>query len=176
MPLARSVPAELLLARNARGRASLLHRLVAFLMALLVATIAIAPPAALAVSKVVRVSADDDAIDLATAVEYYGAKGDKLQVSTAPGPDGIVRRIEVSALEAGAQPSWMVVALTNDSDEQLTRLIVAPHFVSSVRGSSGPISAPRASRRSPPARATRPSGRTRSTRTFFNSRSIPARR
>src|SRR5208337_4676284 len=48
--------------------------------------------------------------------------------STAPGTDGIVRRIEVSALEAGAQPSWIVFALTNDSDEQLTRLIVAPHF------------------------------------------------
>ena len=39
-----------------------------------------------------------------------------------------MRRIEVSALEAGAQPAWIVFALTNDSDEQLTRLIVAPHF------------------------------------------------
>ncbi len=43
-------------------------------------------------------------------------------MSTAPGADGIVRRIEVSALEAGAQPAWIVFALTNDSDEQLTRL------------------------------------------------------
>ena len=34
----------------------------------------------------------------------------------------------MSALEAGAQPSWIVFALTNDFDEQLTRLIVAPHF------------------------------------------------
>ena len=49
-------------------------------------------------------------------------------MSTAPGADGIVRRIQVSALEAGAQPAWIVFALTNDSDEQLTRLIVAPHF------------------------------------------------
>ena len=39
-----------------------------------------------------------------------------------------MRRIEVSALEAGAQPAWIVFALTNDSDEQLTRLVVAPHF------------------------------------------------
>ena len=76
----------------------------------------------------VRVSPDSDAIDLTRAVERYSAQGDRIQVSTAPGADGIVRRIEVSALEAGAQPSWIVFALTNDSDEQLTRLIVAPHF------------------------------------------------
>ncbi|MGO9423658.1 EAL domain-containing protein [Roseiarcus sp.] len=82
---------------------------------------------ALAVQSV-RVSADSDAIDLTRAVEHYGAQGDRIQVSTAPGADGIVRRIEVSALEAGAQPAWIVFALTNDSDEQLSRLIVAPHF------------------------------------------------
>ena len=76
----------------------------------------------------VRVSPDSDAIDLTRAVERYSAQGDRIQVSTAPGADGIVRRIEVSALEAGAQPAWIVFALTNDSDEQLTRLIVAPHF------------------------------------------------
>jgi diguanylate cyclase (GGDEF)-like protein/PAS domain S-box-containing protein len=76
----------------------------------------------------VRVPVDVDAIDLATAIEHYGAQGDRIQVSTAPGADGIVRRIEVSALEAGAQPAWIVFALTNDSDEQLTRLVVAPHF------------------------------------------------
>ena len=83
--------------------------------------------AALAVQSV-RVPVDADAIDLTNAVEHYGAQGDRIQVSTAPGADGIVRRIEVSALEAGAQPSWIVFALTNDSDEQLTRLVVAPHF------------------------------------------------
>ena len=76
----------------------------------------------------VRVSPDSDAIDLTRAVERYSAQGDRIQVSTAPGADGIVRRIEVSALEPGAQPAWIVFALTNDSDEQLTRLIVAPHF------------------------------------------------
>ena len=78
--------------------------------------------------KSVRVPVDVDTIDLSTAIEHYGAQGDRIQVSTAPGADGIVRRIEVSALEAGAQPSWIVFALTNDSDEQLTRLVVAPHF------------------------------------------------
>ena len=76
----------------------------------------------------IRVPVDADAIDLTSVVEHYSAQGDRIQVSTAPGADGVVRRIEVSALEAGGQPSWIVFALTNDSDEQLERLIVAPHF------------------------------------------------
>jgi len=83
--------------------------------------------AALAV-QVVRVPADVDAIDLSSAVDHYSAQGDKLQISTAPAADGIVRRIEVGAVQAGGQPSWIVFALTNDTDEQLVRLIVAPHF------------------------------------------------
>ena len=82
---------------------------------------------ALAVQSI-RVPIDADAIDLTKAVEPHSAQGDRIQVSTAPGADGIVRRIEVSALEAGAQPAWIVFALTNDSDEQLVRLIVAPHY------------------------------------------------
>ncbi len=96
-------------------------------LVLFVALVLSACHPALAVQSV-RVSADSDAIDLTRAVEHYSAQGDRIQVSTAPGADGIVRRIEVSALEAGAEPAWIVFALTNDSDEQLTRLIVAPHF------------------------------------------------
>jgi 7TMR-DISM extracellular 2 len=101
-------------------------RLVLGLLLLFALVPTVVPPA-LAVQSV-RVSADSDAIDLTHAVEHYSDQGDRIQVSTAPGPDGIVRRIEVSALEAGAKPSWIVFALTNDTDEQLTRLIVAPHF------------------------------------------------
>ena len=76
----------------------------------------------------VRVPLESQAIDLTQVIERYSAQGDRIQVSTAPGSDGIVRRIEVSALEPGTQPSWIVFALTNDSDEQIERLIVAPHF------------------------------------------------
>ena len=76
----------------------------------------------------VRVPLDTPAIDLTHSVQHYGGQGDRIQVSTAPGTDGIVRRIEVGAKQPGTQPSWIVFALTNDSDEQLERLIVAPHF------------------------------------------------
>ena len=46
----------------------------------------------------------------------------------APGKDGIVRRIVVKARDAGARPDWIVFALTNDTDEQIDRILVAPHF------------------------------------------------
>ena len=51
---------------------------------------------------------------------------DRIQVSTAPGTDGIVRRIEVRAREGGQ--NWVVFALANNTDDQLDRLIVAPHY------------------------------------------------
>ena len=50
----------------------------------------------------VRVPPDAAAIDLTHWAENYSNQGDRIQVSTAPGSDGIVRRIEVHAREQGA--------------------------------------------------------------------------
>src|SRR5689334_12868879 len=72
----------------------------------------------------VRVAAP--AIDLTNAVIKQKTETDRIQVSTAPGPDSIVRRIEVRAREAGT--NWAVFALTNSGDEQIDRLIVVPHY------------------------------------------------
>ena len=69
---------------------------------------------------------DAAAIDLTAATEVQKTEGDRIQVSTAPGPDGIVRRIEVRAREGNT--NWAVLALTNNSDEQIDRLIVVPHY------------------------------------------------
>jgi len=76
----------------------------------------------------VRVPLAAQAIELTSKIESHNAQGDRILVSTAPGADGIVRRIEVRARESGTQPAWIVFALTNDTDEQIERLIVAPHF------------------------------------------------
>ena len=74
----------------------------------------------------VNVRLDVAAIDLGEAVERQTTEGDRIQVSTAPGADGIIRRIEVRAREAGT--NWAVFALANSSDEQIERLIVVPHY------------------------------------------------
>ncbi|MBI3433547.1 MAG: EAL domain-containing protein [Proteobacteria bacterium] len=76
--------------------------------------------------EVVNVRLDVAAIDLTEATERHKTENDRIQISTAPGPDGIVRRIEVRGREAGN--SWAVFALANSSDEQIDRLIVAPHY------------------------------------------------
>ncbi len=102
-----------------------LLRSVLLLLPLLAALLGPRPAGAV---ESVRVPPDAQAIDLTHWVENYSNQGDRIQVSTAPGSDGIVRRIEVQAREPGAHPAWIVFALTNDTDEQIERLIVAPHF------------------------------------------------
>jgi diguanylate cyclase (GGDEF)-like protein/PAS domain S-box-containing protein len=98
-------------------------RFAAFALALVAALLVV--PAARAV-EAVNVRLDAAAIDLTAATELQKTDGDRIQVSTAPGPDGIVRRIEVRAREGNN--NWAVFALTNNSDEQIDRLIVVPHY------------------------------------------------
>src|SRR6202035_5200509 len=94
------------------------------LFALAILTVA-GVPAARAV-EAVNVRTDAAAIDLTDAVDLQHTEGDRIQVSTAPGADAIVRRIEVRAREAGK--NWAVFALANNGDEQIDRLIVAPDY------------------------------------------------
>jgi diguanylate cyclase (GGDEF)-like protein/PAS domain S-box-containing protein len=74
----------------------------------------------------VSVRGDASAIDLTGVLDRQHSDSDRIQVSTAPGTDGIVRRIEVRAREGGQY--WAVFALANNTDDQLDRLIVAPHY------------------------------------------------
>jgi diguanylate cyclase (GGDEF)-like protein/PAS domain S-box-containing protein len=99
-------------------------RFSACLIALATAWLAAGSPARAV--DAVNVRLDAPAIDLTEAVERPRTDGDRVQVSTAPGPDGIIRRIEVRGREGGN--SWAVFALTNNSDEQIDRLIVVPHY------------------------------------------------
>ncbi len=102
-------------------------RFIRFLAAVLVIGAALASSPAVALDPV-SVTEADKAIDLLPATQLYSAQGDRLTVQTAPGADGIVRRIEVRAREEGASPSWIVFALANTSDAQIDRILVAPHF------------------------------------------------
>jgi len=101
----------------------MMRRLTA--VAFAVATWLLASQIARAV-EAINVRLDAAAIDLTAATEVQRTDGDRIQVSTAPGPDGIVRRIEVRAREGNN--NWAVFALTNNSDEQIDRLIVVSHY------------------------------------------------
>ncbi len=98
------------------------------LILIAIALLCLAPLRPACAVEAVRVSLDSTAVDLTPVVERFTGQGDRLQISTAPGPDGIVRRIEVGAKQTGTKPNWIVFALTNDTDEQIERLLVAPHF------------------------------------------------
>ena len=105
-----------------RGR-GILPLLIAGLIGL--GAILLGSPAAHAI-EAISVRTDVAAIDLTDAADKIHTDTDRIAVSTAPGPDGIVRRVEVRAREASTH--WAVFALANNGDEQLDRLIVVPHY------------------------------------------------
>jgi diguanylate cyclase (GGDEF)-like protein/PAS domain S-box-containing protein len=74
------------------------------------------------------------AVDLLPATERYQTDSDRVQLATAPGSDGIVRRIEVIASVVKGTSDWGVFALANNTDEQVDRLIVAPHYTMAGSG------------------------------------------
>jgi len=77
----------------------------------------------------VTVPLDGKTLDLTEAIDYASRDpSDRVQVSTAPGADGIVRRIEVRSNQQGGTSYWAYFALSNNGDEQIDRLLVAPHF------------------------------------------------
>jgi diguanylate cyclase (GGDEF)-like protein/PAS domain S-box-containing protein len=74
----------------------------------------------------INVRTDAQAIDLTDSAERHRTEADRLLVSAAPGPDGIIRRMDVRAREGNT--NWAVFALANSGDEQIERLIVVPHY------------------------------------------------
>ena len=82
-------------------------------------------PAARAV-EAVNVPSNAAAIDLTAAVERHRTDADRILVSTAPGADGIVQRMDVRAREGNT--NWAVFALANTGNDQIDRLIVVPHY------------------------------------------------
>ena len=92
--------------------------------ALLVAALFGASPAHAV--EAVNVRTDVTAIDLTAVAELVKTETDRIQVSAAPGADGIVRRMQQPAREGST--NWAVFALANSGDEQIDRLIVVPHY------------------------------------------------
>ncbi|RCL01573.1 MAG: Diguanylate cyclase (GGDEF) domain-containing protein [Candidatus Tokpelaia sp. JSC085] len=87
----------------------------------------------------IKITSHDTALDLSSTVQIYINQGKTFQVSTAPGPDGIVRRIEVQGNdEKKSAYNWAVFSVANPTDEQIDRLIVAPHYRLSHSGLLNP--------------------------------------
>lgn len=78
--------------------------------------------------KAIVVPADEDKIELTTLGAYYEARGDSLQVETAPDASGATGRMSVKAATAGTSPGWMVFALSNPSDKAIERWLTADRY------------------------------------------------
>ena len=96
----------------------------ALVMTMLVIVLAGASP--VRAVEAINVRTDAAAIDLTAAVERHTTEADRILVSTAPGPDGIVQRMDVRAREGNT--NWAVFALANSGEDQIDRLIVIPHY------------------------------------------------
>ncbi len=60
--------------------------------------------------------------------ELYEGRGDSLQIETAPGPDKIAGRMTVQSSNKGANPNWVVFALTNPTDKRIERWFTAERY------------------------------------------------
>jgi diguanylate cyclase (GGDEF)-like protein len=97
------------------------------LLALCASLIASLWSPALAVDAII-VKPEQEKIDITALGELYEGRGDRLQIETAPGRDGYVGRMAVQATTAGTNPGWLVFALTNPTNERITRWLVAPRY------------------------------------------------
>jgi len=117
----------------ARGvpRGTVLWVMLTFLVAFLAAFAgSIAPAAAL---EPIVIESEQDRLELTTLGEFYDARGDTLQVETAPAADGMSGRMSVTAKTPGTSPNWVVFALSNPTDKPIERWLTAARY--SVVGS-----------------------------------------
>ncbi|MDJ0512217.1 MAG: EAL domain-containing protein [Methyloceanibacter sp.] len=119
---------------------------LALAYALLVALSLVFPPLANVASAIEAIAVDPDApkMEITTKGELYEGRGDRLQIETAPGPDGYIGRMAVQASTPGTDPSWLVFALSNPTDERIVRWLVAPRYTLANSGVFRPeLDAPR---------------------------------
>ncbi|MEM7192074.1 MAG: 7TM-DISM domain-containing protein, partial [Pseudomonadota bacterium] len=125
-----------------------LRRAGALLLAYCVALTAslVLPPLSEAAHAIEAIPVDVDApkMEITTKGELYEGRGDRLQIETAPGTDGYIGRMAVQASTPGTDPSWLVFALSNPTEERIVRWLVAPRYTLADSGVFRPeLDAPR---------------------------------
>lgn len=69
-----------------------------------------------------------DVLELTMRGTLYEDRGDKLQIETAPGRDGMVARMSIKARTSGTNPNWLVFALTNNTETAMERWLTANRY------------------------------------------------
>ena len=71
---------------------------------------------------------DKERVELTRRGLAVEGRGDQLQIDTAPGSDGISRRMSVNASTSGINPNWIVFALRNPTDKVIERWITVERY------------------------------------------------
>jgi diguanylate cyclase (GGDEF)-like protein/PAS domain S-box-containing protein len=122
------------------------HGALSFAYGLLIALSLMLPGLSGVASAIEAIAVDPAApkMEITTKGELYEGRGDRLQIETAPGPDGYIGRMAVQASTPGTDPSWLVFALSNPTDERIVRWLVAPRYTLANSGVFRPeLDAPR---------------------------------
>lgn len=101
---------------------------MAALAGAVVAVLALFPASLAFAIEAVPVEPHQEKIDVTAKGELYEGRGDRLQIETAPGPDGYIGRMAVTASVPGTNPGWLVFALSNPTTERIVRWLVAPRY------------------------------------------------
>ena len=104
------------------------RRSVAIYLVLAVFALLVALPERAFALKPIVIEPDQDRVEVTTLGEFYDARGDSLQVETAPTADGMTGRISVTAKTPGTNPNWVVFALTNPTDKPVERWLTAERY------------------------------------------------
>jgi diguanylate cyclase (GGDEF)-like protein/PAS domain S-box-containing protein len=103
------------------------HGAAGYLVLAIFALLVALPGRAFALKPIV-IEPDHDRVEVTTLGEFYDARGDSLQVETAPAADGMTGRISVTAKTPGTNPNWVVFALTNPTDKPVERWLTAERY------------------------------------------------
>ena len=125
-----SVSAQCAVPMNPVKRRWCRHGALSFAYGLLIALSLMLPGLSGVASAIEAIAVDPAApkMEITTKGELYEGRGDRLQIETAPGPDGYIGRMAVQASTPGTDPSWLVFALSNPTDERIVRWLVAPRY------------------------------------------------
>lgn len=114
-------------------RPPLWRRLPLIAAAIVMLAVLLSLPQSACALDVLSLATDVDVVDITDRGIYYEDRGDRLQVETAPGADGITGRMAVRAANPGSNPHWLVFALSNPGRETVERWLTAPRY--SLNGS-----------------------------------------
>ena len=78
--------------------------------------------------KPISVSPDQDRIEITSLGEFYDSRGDSLQLEMVASNGAATGRMNVRAVTAGTNPSWIAFALTNESDKAIERWLTAERY------------------------------------------------